>query len=95
MSSERADHFRPSDLPLLVQYCEAAALAERAVREIGCEGPASKWTSTWKEANRVMSALCARLRVCPQSRQPNNPKRPERMSYYQRQELEEGDGDEE
>jgi hypothetical protein len=26
VTAERADHFRQSDLPLLVQHCEAAAL---------------------------------------------------------------------
>jgi hypothetical protein len=33
VAAEVADHFRVSDLPLLVSYCEASALAERvAVR---------------------------------------------------------------
>jgi hypothetical protein len=34
-----------------------------------------------------------RLRLSPQSRQANNPKRPERLSVYERMELEEGDDD--
>jgi len=49
----------------------------------------------WEKANRNMVALSARLRLCPQSRQPNNPTRrpPERVSYYEREALEHGDAE--
>ena len=77
-------------MPLLIQYTEAAALAENAVRTIHQEPRAM---AIWKEATKTMVALCARLRICPQSRQPNNPKRPERMSYYEREALGLEDGD--
>jgi len=90
VTAERADHFKPSDLPLLIQYCEAAALAERAIRELQRDDAKASWLTRWEKANRVLVALSARLRICPQSRQPNNPKRPERVSYYEQMALEDG-----
>ena len=83
--AERADHFWASDLPLLVQYVEACALAARSVRIIAEDHRA---LLVWKEACKQMISLSARLRICPQSRQPNNPKRPESTSYYDRMRLE-------
>jgi phage terminase small subunit len=93
--AEKADHFRKSDLPLLCQYCESAALAERAVRELQREDTGAGWLAKWEKANRNLVALSARLRICPQSRQPNNPKRPQPTSYYEQMRLEEAGFDEE
>jgi hypothetical protein len=95
VAAERATHFRPSDLALLCQYAEAAALAERAVRELRRADAKGSWLTRWEKATRVMVALSLRLRISPQARQPNNPKRPERLSYYEREAsgLVEDDGD--
>jgi phage terminase small subunit len=84
-----ATHFKPSDLPLLIQYCESANLAERAAKELQRDDAEAVWLVRWEKANRNMVALSARLRICPQSRQPNNPKR-ESLSYYERRALEAG-----
>jgi hypothetical protein len=47
VAASSADHFRPSDLPLLCRYCEAIDLAERAARELRkgavVNGRASPW----------------------------------------------------
>ena len=88
MTAERADHFRPSDLPLLIQYTEAATLAERAMRALQDDDAPSVWLTRWEKATRTMVALSARLRICPQSRQPNNPTRPKPTSYYEQMALE-------
>jgi len=88
ITNERADHFRPSDQSLLVQYCEAAALADRAMREMQGEGAPERWLTVWEKSARMMKDLALRLRLSPQSRQANNPKRPESVSYYEHQELE-------
>jgi phage terminase small subunit len=88
VSTEKATHFTSSDLSLLVQYCEAAALAERAMKEMQCDGAPERWLTVWEKSVRMMKDLALRLRLSPQSRMPNNPKRPERVSYYERQELE-------
>ena len=93
VTAERPDHFRALDLPLLTQYCESSALAARATLELQRDDAPARWLSVWEKANRTMVALSARLRICPQSRQPNNPKRPERVSYYETMALEEGDDD--
>jgi phage terminase small subunit len=85
---EKPEHFRTSDLPLLTQYCESVALAARATVELQRDDAPARWLTLWEKANRNMVALAARLRLCPQSRQPNNPKRPERTSFYDRMMLE-------
>ena len=88
VTAERADHFKPSDMSLLVQYCEAAALAARAIRELQRDDAKAAWRTRWEKANSVLVALSARLRICPQARQPNNPKRPEPTSYYEQMAME-------
>jgi phage terminase small subunit len=66
-------HFRASDLPLLVRYVEADVMAERAAVELAASGPvldgkASPWIVVQEKAVRALVALSMRLRVCPQSR---------------------------
>ena len=95
VACERADHFTKSDLSMLVQYCKAAALADPAIREMPGNGPPDRWLTVWEKSARMMKDLALRLRLSPQSRQANNPKRPEpRLSYYEREALGlEGDDD--
>src|SRR6516164_8159784 len=95
VTCEKPEHFRTSDLPLLTQYCESAALAAWATQELRRDDAPARWLTVWEKANRNMVALSARLRLCPQSRQPNNPTRrpPERVSYYERAALEHGDAE--
>lgn len=93
VANESPTHFKNSDLSLLVRYCEGAALAERAEVHIRTEDPPSaRWLAAWREGTKVMKDLALRLRLSPQSRQPNTPKRPERpLSYYERMALEDDD----
>jgi hypothetical protein len=89
----REDHFRASDLPLLVRYCEANAMAERAETEMAREpvikGKASPWVGIHGQMTKAASALAMRLRLSPQARAPNNPTKPVReLSYYDRVDLE-------
>ena len=73
-------HFRDSDMPLLVQYCAAAVLSERATSELRIspivDGKPSAWLAVFEKASRAMVALSMRLRLSPQSRAANNPTRP-------------------
>jgi phage terminase small subunit len=67
------EHFRESDLPLLVRYVEADLLAEQAARELRKDGPvvdgrASPWLIVQEKSVRAMVALAMRLRLSPQSR---------------------------
>jgi|SRR5215469_14613936 len=86
-------HFKPSDMPLLVQYCASAVLAERAVAELrrsplNEEGKASPWLVVFEKANRASIALAMRLRLSPQARAPNNPTRPApQLSVYEKMRL--------
>jgi hypothetical protein len=89
VTAESPIHFKKSDLSLLIRYCEGAALAERAEVQIRIENPPSaRWLAAWREGTKVMKDLALRLRLSPQSRMPNNPKR-ESVSYYERMALEE------
>lgn len=68
-----AEHFEQADLPLVVQYAEAAALAEQAQAEIDANGPVigskvSPWLAVSAQAIKSCVALSARLRLAPQSR---------------------------
>ena len=95
VTCEKPEHFRTSDLPLLTQYCESAALAAWATQELRRDDAPARWLRTWEKAVRAMSGLALRLRLSPQSRMPNNPTRrpPERVSYYEREALEHGDAE--
>jgi phage terminase small subunit len=66
-------HFRRADLPLLVRYVEADAMAERAERELATSGGVANgkpdpWLYVYEKAVRAMVALSMRLRISPQSR---------------------------
>ena len=90
VAAEPAAHFKESDLSLLVQYCEAVAMAERAVHELQRDDAPVRWLTLWEKATRTMTALSMRLRISPQSRAPNAPKR-EKLSAYERIALEKDD----
>ena len=61
------DHFRPSDLPLLVRYVEAAALGDQAAEQLRLgaviNGKPSPWITVQEKAVRAMVALSMRF-VC-------------------------------
>jgi phage terminase small subunit len=87
-----ANHFQPSDLPLVCRYVEAVVLAEEAARELREEGAVvdckpSPWITVQEKAVRALVAVSMRLRLSPQARQPNNPKRPPTVSAYERMNL--------
>ena len=66
------EHFRSSDLPLLVRYVESIVLADRAASELRkgavVKGKTSPWLAIQREAIKAMVALSIRLRLSPQSR---------------------------
>ena len=86
------NHFRPSDLPLLVQYCAAVVLGERAAAELRrapvVNGKSSPWLVVFEKCSRATIALAMRLRLSPQARAPNNPKRLDpSLSHYEKMRL--------
>ena len=69
------EHFVPSDGPLLRAYCEAIAMAERAVEEmqaaggpVRADGTLSAWFSVRERCVRQMQVLANRLRLAPSAR---------------------------
>lgn len=73
VSTNTPEHFRPSDLPLLCRYVEAACLAEQAAFELRQNGAVigdkpSPWLVVQEKSVRAMTALSMRLRLSPQSR---------------------------
>lgn len=108
VASLKPGHFQPSDRPLLVEFCRAAALAGEADKALAAEGAVvetergskvNPWIVVQEKAQRAMAALALRLRLSPQGRSPTIPTRPApQVSYFERMELEgvrddESDGD--
>jgi phage terminase small subunit len=67
-------HLMASDVPLVVEYCRAVLMAERADRELRRGGPVvggkpSPWLTVQEKSVRAMTALSLRLRLAPQARQ--------------------------
>lgn len=72
-ASVSADHFRPSDAPLLRSYCEASALADKAAAELEkggavVDGKISPWLAVHEKATRTQNTTALRLRLCPSAR---------------------------
>lgn len=89
----KADAFQVTDLPLLVRYAEAAALADRAEGEIAkkplVKGRPNPWASHLAAATKTVSMMAMRLRLSPQARAPHNSgKRAAPLSYYERMDFE-------
>jgi phage terminase small subunit len=60
-----ADHFTPSDTPLLVAYCQAVLLSRYAFKQVSEDGAAFQ---IWQQAARTLATLATKLRLCPHSR---------------------------
>jgi phage terminase small subunit len=93
VTSLPANHFAPSDVPLLARYCEAAALAERAALALRdapmtVDGRPNPLITVHGGAVKSLLGLSLKLRLSPQARTPNQPRRPVRVSVYERMALE-------
>jgi phage terminase small subunit len=85
-------HFKPSDGPLLAEYCRQVLLGRRAADEmrknggaVGPDGRLSPWFAVSQRATKLMCILSTRLRLTPASRlharsAAREPGRP--VSYY-------------
>jgi hypothetical protein len=113
VSTNKPEHFAPSDLPILVAYVHACALESVLARKLAAENttkrkpPADhdyKILLRWERVCRVMTALCQRLRLSPQSRTPthsaprSSPTLEQQQqsmpsNYYDQMKLQNGDDD--
>jgi hypothetical protein len=96
VAASKPEAFRPSDSPLLCAYARAVVLERQSAAELAAGN--TKALARWSAATKALVALSARLRLCPQSRQPNNPGRPggkpiRPLSVYERMNLEESGED--
>jgi hypothetical protein len=97
------NQFTRADLQLLARWAELVVLAEQASFEMQEGGMvvetaqgyrASPWFGIHRDACRELRALSQRLQIGPRARSPRAPKtRPGAVSYYDRMDLLEGDGD--
>jgi phage terminase small subunit len=67
------EHFRESDLPLLLRFVESTVLAETAAAHLRRDGAVvgkrlNPWLHAQEKAIRSLVALSMRLRISPQSR---------------------------
>lgn len=69
-----AEHFRPSDYPLLESYANAILMERQAQQALALEGPIaadgkpSGWILIGEKAAKQIVAVSARLRLSPQHR---------------------------
>jgi phage terminase small subunit len=74
VSNVDESHFNEVDRPLLESYCNAAALGTQAAQRldtegaVGADGKVSPWLAVSEKCGKVLVAVSARLRICPQSR---------------------------
>jgi hypothetical protein len=87
--------FAPSDLALLVRWCELVVLAARAAEGmrsaplVTADGKPSPWVALHASAVKGITMLALKLKLSPQARAPKAPKKlPGPMSYYERMNLE-------
>jgi phage terminase small subunit len=94
-AATKSEHFRASDLPLLVNYVQAIASAREANEHLRCEGRVvdnkpSPWLAVLAQAQKAVLAFAHRLRLSPQGRSPTVSSRPGKasppLSYYERME---------
>jgi hypothetical protein len=90
-----ASQFAPSDLPMIVRWCELCVLAERAAEGlrsnalVTVDGKPSPWVALHASAVKGLTLLALRLKLSPQARAPKAPKKlPVPMSFYERMNLE-------
>ena len=82
--ANKPQHFMPSDMPLLVTYCEVICQLRLASKElkkgIVAGGKTNPWIGVQERLIKSMVALSMRLRLSPQARSPTNPSRASRQA---------------
>jgi phage terminase small subunit len=100
VAANKPDHFRPSDVHLLVGYCGELARLRKASAHLEAEGEVvdgrvNPWLAVVTASTKSVLAYAHRLRLSPQGRSPTNPKRPESaLSHYELMALQEEQADE-
>jgi phage terminase small subunit len=96
IASKKSTFFEESDLPLLSAYCRVIAKERKTWALLEAEGDiidgkVNPRLAVWAQTHKSLATLAHKLRLSPQGRSPTNPGKSERpLSYYERQDLEEG-----
>jgi phage terminase small subunit len=95
VASVAADHFRPSDAPLLTAYCRQILLEREAAEHlaqgiVSIDNTASAWVAIQQQALKQMLQLARALKLTPTARRPAAIRagKPQSTSYYDRMTLE-------
>ena len=90
-----ADHFRPSDLPLLSTYVRAIVREREASEQlaqgvVSIDNKLSSWVTVQAQALKQMMSLARMLKLTPLARRsnPSRPGKPQQLSYYDQMRLE-------
>jgi phage terminase small subunit len=90
-----ADHFRPSDLPLLSAYVRAIVREREASEQlaqgvVSIDNKLSSWVTVQAQALKQMMSLARMLKLTPLARRsnPSRPGKPQQLSYYDQMRLE-------
>jgi phage terminase small subunit len=93
-----ADHFHPSDAPLLATYCRQILLEREAASHLATgghviDGKPNAWVAIQLQASKAMLQLARALKLTPTARRPTASSRakPQQLSYYERMRLEQSD----
>jgi hypothetical protein len=91
-----ANHFLPSDVPLLAAYAKAIVAERVASGELAAayvvDGKPSPWLPIWQAKVRALTTLARMLSLSPGGRVPTkSPEATEPTSYYSRLALEHRD----
>jgi phage terminase small subunit len=95
VSTNAADHFRPSDAPLLCSYVRAILLEREAAEHLATQGHVtfdnkpSAWLAIMAQANKSMLSLARALKLTPTARRPSASRagKPQQTSYYDQMRL--------
>jgi phage terminase small subunit len=95
VATNPADHFRPSDAPLLCSYVRAILLEREAAENLATQGHVtvdnkpSAWHAILAQATKSMLQLARALKLTPTARRPSASRagKPQQTSYYDQMRL--------
>jgi hypothetical protein len=94
-----ADHFRPTDAPLLIAYIRAILLEREAAQHLAhgvvtVDNRPSAWVAIQMQAQKSMLQLARALKLTPTARRPSATRagKPQQLSYYDQMQLEQSNG---
>lgn len=98
VAANPADHFRPSDAPLLCSYVRAILLERLAAEQLAqgvvtYDNKPSAWLGVAAHASKQMLSLARALKLTPTARRPSASRagKPVTMNYYDRMRIEDSD----